>query len=324
MIINISILVVLLILSAFFSAVEVAFVSLTDARVEAIVKRKMPRAKLIKKLKSRPRKLLVTILIGNNIVNIGAASFATVVATSLFESSVVGITTGVMTLLVLIFGEIIPKSLAANHPKKFASISAPILHVLEIVGYPIILIFEWITNIFAGKHRPDKISEEELRAMAKAGKKQGSIENYEEFILHRLFEMNDIEVGDIMTKRNKINYVKDNITIDEVADVMADKPHTRYPVISKNLDDVVGLALAKDALAEFNNDHEDRSIKKITRPILRVSVNMKIDLLMKKFQKEKTHMALVTDKKNKTLGLVTLENVLEELVGEIIDETDLG
>jgi putative hemolysin len=323
MIIEIIILVFLLILSAFFSAAEVAFTTLTDARVEAIVKRKMPRARLIKKLKSNPRKLLVTILIGNNIVNIASASIATVVVTEFFQSAVIGITTGVMTFMVLVFGEILPKSYASNHPKRFAIVASPIIYFLGTVSWPIVIIFEKMTNFLAGKHKPDMVNEEELRAMARAGKKQGAIENDEEFILHRLFEMNDIKVGDIMTKRDKINYVRDNITIDEVADVMSDNPHTRYPVVNKNLDDVIGLTLAKDALAEFNNDHEDRSIKKIVRPILRVDVDMKIDRLMQKFQKEKTHMALVVDKKDKTLGLVTLENVLEELVGEIIDETDL-
>ena len=131
MLTNLIILIVLLVLSAFFSATEVAFISLTDAKVATMVKRRLPRAKLIRKLKSKPRRLLVAILIGNNIVNIAAASLATIVTADLFDSAVLGITTGVMTLLVLIFGEIIPKSYAANYSKKFAIFSAPILYYLH-------------------------------------------------------------------------------------------------------------------------------------------------------------------------------------------------
>ena len=323
MITNIIILVTLLILSAFFSASEVAFVSLTDSRVATMIKRKLPRAKLVKKLKSNPRRLLVTILIGNNIVNIAAASLATVVAADLFQSAVIGITTGVMTLLVLIFGEIVPKSYATNHVKKIVILSTPILYVFQMIGWPIVIIFEGLSNLLTGKHKPDRIYEEELKAMALLGKKQGTIEKDEEMILNRLFEMNDIEAGDIMTQKKKVKFLKDIMTIDEVADVIVGDPHTRFPIVHNNFDKVVGLVYAKDILAAFNDDTEDRSITKIMRPFFVVKMDIKIDRLMQIFQKKKIHMAVVVDEKGKNRGVVTLEDVLEELVGEIIDETDL-
>lgn len=323
MLINITILVILLILSAFFSATEVAFVSLTDSRVETMVKRKLPRALLVQKLKSNPRRLLVTILIGNNIVNIAAASLATVVATGLFESAVIGITTGVMTLLVLIFGEIIPKSYATNRVKKLAIWSAPILYFVQMIIWPVVILFEGLSNLLTGRHRPDKVYEEELKAMALIGKKQGTIEKDEEMILNRLFEMNDIEAGDIMTPKKNVKFLKDTLTIDEVADVIILDPHTRFPIVQNNFDKVVGLAYAKDILAAFHGETEDRSITKIMRPFFKVKMDVKIDRLMQIFQKKKIHMAIVVDEKGKNRGVVTLEDVLEELVGEIVDEMDI-
>ena len=323
MLVNILILVVLLACSAFFSASEVAFVSLTEARVAALVKRKIPRAQLIKKLKSKPRRLLITVLIGNNLVNIAAASFATVISVDFFKSAVVGITTGVMTFLILIFGEIVPKAYSINHKKRIATFSAPILYVLQIIAWPIIIFFEWITNIFAGKHEPDRIYEEELKAMAMLGKDQGTIESGEELILNRLFELNDTPVKDVMTSRKDVKYLSDNMTIDEAADVVVKDPHTRFPVVNGTLDKIIGLAYAKDILVAFNDNNEDWSVKKIVRPSFEVKVDLKIDDLMKMFQKNKIHMALVKDKSGKTLGIVTLEDVLEELVGEIVDEHDI-
>ncbi|MFH1947043.1 MAG: hemolysin family protein [Candidatus Magasanikbacteria bacterium] len=321
---NLIVLILLLILSAFFSASEVAFISLTEARVETMVRRKIKRAVLVKKLKSRPRRLLITILIGNNIVNIAAASLATIVATDFFQSAVLGITTGIMTLLVLIFGEILPKSYAGSHAKKFAIFSAPFLYLIEIIGWPIIIVFEWLTNFLTGKHKPEKVSEDELKAMAQAGQRQGTIEKGEALILNRLFQMNDVTARNVMTEKKEINYLKDNIFIDEAADIILQNPHTRFPIIHDSLDNVVGLVHSRDVLAAFNEDHEDRSIKKIIRPILKTKTTTKIDDLLRRFQLRKIHMAIVQDVNKKTKGLVTLEDVLEELVGEIFDEYDLS
>ncbi len=324
MITNLVVLILLLILSAFFSASEVAFISLTDSKVETMVRKRLKRAKLVKKLKSRPRKLLITILIGNNIVNIAAASLATIVTADFFQSAVLGITTGIMTILVLIFGEIIPKSYAAGYAKKFATFSAPFLWFIGLLGWPVILMFEWLTNTLTGKPKPDRISEEELKIMAETGEQQGTIESNEVFILSRLFKMNDVTARMIMTSKNEINFIKDDISIDEAADIILQNPHTRFPVIHQKIDNVIGLVHSRDVLAAFNDDHEDRSIKKIIRPIIKIKSVMKVDDLLKKFQKRKIHMAIVQDVNKKTKGLVTLEDVLEELVGEIWDEYDLG
>lgn len=314
-------LLVLLILSAFFSAAEVAFVTLTQAKVEAMVKCRLPRSKQIRKLKKSPRKLLVAILIGNNVVNIGASSLATVVMANFFDSAVIGITTGIMTLLVLVFGEIIPKSYATNHPKKFAIFATPIVRFLIFFLYPFIIIFEGITNVVAGKETADSISEEELLALAKSGTKQGVIEHAEGVMIERLFAFNDITAEDIMTPRVNIISMYHNGTVKEAIEVIEVNPFTRYPVMKKTPDNIVGFVHARDVL--LAQKKKKKQIKSILRPMLTVPKQMKIDELMKEFQKRSTHMAVVVDEFGGTEGIITFEDVIEELVGEIADEHDI-
>ncbi len=323
MITNLIILLVLLVLSAFFSAAEVAFVSLTDAKVKSMVKRKLPRAKKIKKLLENPRRLLVTILIGNNIVNIASASLATIVASEMFQSAVLGITTGVMTLLILIFGEIIPKSYATNHNKKFAIFSSPVLGFLQFILWPFIIVFEWMTNLFAGKQKLESISEEELKIMAQTGAQQGTIEKEEKQMIERLFQFNDITAEDIMTPRVNMVYLEDEMKIEEAAKIIKKSVHTRFPVISETPDNIIGYVHSRDMLLAYMQDKEKASIKKLVIPILRVPQQMKIDDLLHEFQKKQVHIALVQDEFGGTEGITTLEDVLEELVGEITDEHDV-
>jgi putative hemolysin len=321
--INFLILFVLLALSAFFSAAEVAFVSLTAAKVETMLKRKLPRSKLIHDLKKNPRRVLVTILIGNNLVNIGSASFATVVAADYFASAVIGITTGIMTLLVLIFGEIIPKSYATTHNKRFAIFAAPYLKVLQLVLLPVIVIFEGLTILFAGRQTEDAVSEEELRALAATALKQGAIEDDERAMLERLFKFNDINAHDIMTPRVKCVYLDSKMTIEEASRVVENNPHTRFPVVDGSPDNMIGFAHSRDLLISFANDKEKKSIQDIMHPILRIPKQMLLDDVLQEFQKTKTHIAVVFDEFGGTEGIITLEDVLEELVGEIADEHDV-
>lgn len=322
MITNIIILIVLLILSAYFSSAEVAFVTLNDAKVSSMVKRKLPRAKLVKKLKDSPRRLLITILIGNNIVNIAASSFATVVAIDIFDSGAVGIATGVMTLLVLVFGEIAPKSYAANHPKKFAIFAAPFLRLLQIILFPLVILFGWITTLVAGKQTQDTVSEDELIALARAGSKQGNIEHQEGKLIEKLFAFNDITAEDIMTPRVGVVFLNHNDSIAAVIDTISDHPYTRYPVMKKTPDHVVGFIHARDVLIATGKKRRS-SLKSLMHPIVTVPKQMPIDDVMLEFQKRRTHIAVVVDEFGGTEGIVTLEDVIEELVGEIADEHDL-
>ncbi|PIR76850.1 MAG: hypothetical protein COU30_05680, partial [Candidatus Magasanikbacteria bacterium CG10_big_fil_rev_8_21_14_0_10_38_6] len=321
---NTILLILLLLLSAFFSSAEVAFVTLTEAKVEAMVRKKLPRSRLVKQLKRRSRRLLVTILVGNNIVNIWASSLATIVAIDIFDSAAVGIATGAMTLLILMFGEIIPKAYAANHPQTFAVWFSVPLRIFQLSAFPIIVLFEWMTNLVAGKYRQDKVSEEELLALAKASTKQGNIEHSEGKMIERLFAFNDITAEDIMTPRVQVAFLNNTHTIDEATNLIKNHPYTRYPVMANTPDTIIGYVHSRDVLLAYHTDKEEESIENIMHTIFAVPRQMRIDDLMVEFQKRKTHIAIVVDEFGGTEGVVTFEDIIEELVGEIADEHDIG
>lgn len=317
------ILLIFILCSAFFSAAEVAFVSLSSAKVDAMVAHNAPKATLVQYLKKNPRRLLVTILIGNNIVNIASASLATVVANELFDSGVVGITTGIMTLVILVFGEIIPKSYAANHPKRFATLSSQFIRALEWIGFPVIIIFESLTNLLAGKQTADRISEEELRAMAAVSAKQGLIETQEGKMIERLFAFNDITAEDIMTPRVDVEFLGYEMTLNEARAAIEESGYTRFPVMRETPDTIIGYVHAKDVLQLILDGKESQLLKDHARSLVRIPKQMPIDQLLKQFQKEQVHIAVVLDEYGGTEGVVTLEDVIEELVGEIADEHDI-
>lgn len=322
--ISILILLLFIVASAFFSAAEVAFLALSDAKVQSMVERKVLKSNIVKKLTKNRRQLLVTILIGNNIVNIAASSLATIVVGEFFQSAVLGLTTGIMTLLILIFGEIIPKSYASNHPKKFAIFSVRMLRFFQIITYPLVVIFEWMTNLVAGKQTAASVSEEEIRAIAKAGSEQGGIEQGEGQMIERLFAFNDITAEDIMTPRVHVTTISAVSTIDQATAQVKDNPFTRYPLIEESVDHIVGYVHSRDILLAHHRDQEESSITEILLPILVVPKQMPIDDVMKEFQKKRAHMAVVVDEYGGTAGIVTFEDVIEELVGEIADEHDIS
>lgn len=311
---------------AFFAAAEMAFVSLTDAKIETMIRKRLPHAELIKKLKSNNRHLLITILIGNNIVNIAAASLATVIAESFFDSAVIGITTGVMTIIGLIFGDMIPKTYASNYPKRVAIFAAPYLQFFEWIARPIVSVFENLTSVFAGTPKAQLISEEELRALAQISMAQGTIEKNKALMLERLFKFSDITAKDIMTPRVNVAYMEKDTTVEEAINIILTQPHTRFPVYEKTPDAVVGFLHSRDLLLATSEGtlSKETSIEKIVRPILTVPKQMRLNELLKQFQKKQTHIANVMDEYGGTEGMVTLEDVLEELVGEITDEHDVS
>ncbi|MCB9799109.1 HlyC/CorC family transporter [Candidatus Nomurabacteria bacterium] len=322
MLTNLIVLLVLLLLSAFFSGAEVAFLSLSDAKVDSMVSKKLPRSKLIKKLRSNPRRILVTILIGNNIVNIAASSFATVVATDLFDSAVVGIVTGVMTLLILIIGEILPKAYATAHPQKFAiSVSLP-LRIFQWISWPLVVAFEFLSNLMTGKHQELNVSEEELKAMAKLGAKQGSIQIEEGQMLEKILAFNDISAEDIMTPRVHVTFIQDDQPIYHAAEIIKENQYTRYPIYHDTPDNVTGFVHSRDVLLGLHTKKET-TIKDVLLPIVTIPKQMRLDDIMREFQKRQTHIAVVVDEYGGTEGIVTFEDVIEELVGEISDEHDI-
>ncbi len=320
-------LVILIILSGFFSGGETAVVSLSDAKVRSITKSKTRKALLLKKIKSDPHRLLITILIGNNLVNIGASVLATALFVDLFGSAGLGIATGVMTFFVLVFGEITPKSFATKYPVKISLFFAYPIYILQKIFSPVIWLLDKLVKFLiksTGGPTESKVSEDEIKALIDMGAEGGSIEKREKELLQNILRFNDIEVEEVMTPRVAIDALSDESTLQEAIDFVIKKPHTRIPVFKENLDNIVGIVTTKDilALSEKFNTNKKLGNLKLMKPIL-VPVSKKIDVLFKEFQKARQHLAIAIDEYGGTAGIVTLEDLLEEIVGEIADETDI-
>jgi CBS domain containing-hemolysin-like protein len=319
---------ILLILSGFFSSAETAFFSLSDGKLRLLETQKKKNARLIVRLKSDPQRLLITILIGNNIVNLFTASYATVVASNFFGSAALGIATGLTTLFILIFGEIVPKSLAFTHNVKVTQIGAPLLYALSVVFYPIahvlLILNKYVNHLFGG-HTVNKVTEDEIRIMARMGVEGGHIEYREHKMIENVFSFNDIEVGDIATPLYKVTFVNGMVPIDQIAYFVSQTRYSRFPVYDDNdTDDIIGYIHSNTIMKVLNSDDRDTLVKDHISPIKRVDETMKIERVFRSMQRNKTHLYLVHRENipDDVIGLVTLENLLEEIVGEIEDETD--
>jgi CBS domain containing-hemolysin-like protein len=325
---QIFLLVLLLILSGFFSGSETAIISLSNARVRTLVTEKRKNSRILDLLKRDPHKLLITILIGNNLVNIGASVLATVVFTDLFGSTGLGIATGVMTFLVLVFGEITPKSFATKYAVGMSLFVAKPLYIMQIIFSPVIWILNKLVrllmNIMGSEYIDEEVSEEEIKALIELGAEKGSIEKREKELLKNILQFNDITVEEVMTPRVSIDALPEESSLQEAIDFVIKKSHSRIPIYKDTIDNIVGIVTIKDILmlSEEYNDNKKLENCDLKKPLF-VPVSKKIDILFKEFQKARTHIAIVIDEYGGTAGIVSLEDLLEEIVGEIIDESDI-
>lgn len=314
--------------SALFSGAETAFFSLTPARVRLLVHRKRFAAKKIEFLKMRPRRLLITVLVGNNIVNIFAASYATVIASHFFESAAIGIATGVTTIMVLIFGEILPKSFAIAHKERIASVTVWPIYIVYIVLFPIIMIFYQINILFyklmRTTHDPDEVNEEEIRILTRMGMESGAIDLHEHEMIENVFQFNDIIVRDVMTPIHNIESISATVPIEQIAFFVSQIGHSRYPVHDGNDDVYVGYIHINTIMQKLNSGERDRPVGDFISSIYYIDENVTIERAFRRMNKRYSHMFIVRDAKGCNVGLVTLEDILEELVGEIVDETDMS
>ena len=314
------ILIILLLLSGFFSSAETALFSISKAKAIHLAKQKGATNRLIKKMKDDPHRLLSTILIGNNFVNVGASAIATAITINLVSSHAVGITTGIMTFLILIFGEIFPKSIATRNNVLIARLVIFPLYWLSIILTPLILFLNFIPKLTGKIHKKPIVTEEELMTFVEVVEEEGGIEEEEKELIENIFEFDDTNASEIMTPRADMFVIegKEPLNLEEIVR----SGYTRIPVIDGNIDNVVGILNVKDLLRHQTKSDEAADVIKIMRQPYFVPENKKLDSLLKQFKQRKQHMAIVVDEHGGVSGLITLEDALEEIVGEIVDETD--
>ena len=316
-------LVFLVVMSAYFSATETAFSSLNRVRMKSKADGGNQRAALALELEEDYDRLLSTILIGNNSVNITATTVSTVLFTKLLPVYGPTVSTVVLTVIILIFGEISPKSLAKENAEDFAMFSAPILRVFIALLRPVNFLFtQWkrlLTKLLR-KKAEDGITEEELITMVDQAEDEGGLDQHESQLIRAAIEFNDLEVEEILTPRVDVVAVEDTDSMDEIARTFAENGYSRLPVYHEDIDDIVGVIHEKDFHAARYHGRED--VQGIISPVLYTTGNTKISHLLRILQREKAHMVIVVDEYGGTEGLVTLEDIVEELVGEIWDEHD--
>ena len=313
---SILILVLLITMSAYFSATETAYSSLNKIKLKSIANKGNKKAKLALELSEKYDSVISTILIGNNIVNIATASLATVLFTKLLGSSGVTVSTIVMTILILIFGEISPKSIAKDIPESFAIVSAPLLN-----AFCIILKWKKVINKVFKIQKHSGITEDEILTIAEEAENEGGINPQQLEIIKSAIELNDQEVIEAFTPRVDMVAIKDSCSKEELLNLFIESGFSRIPVYHDNIDNVIGIINEKDLInIVVNNKNEE--ISSIIKPLNVIQPHMKLSQLLKVLQNNKSHMALIADEYGGTMGIITLEDILEELVGEIWDEHD--
>ncbi|MFT4283131.1 MAG: hemolysin family protein [Candidatus Woesearchaeota archaeon] len=323
---NIILLILTIVFSGFFSGAEVALVSVSKLRARQLAESKVRNAKYLNYLKENFTKTLIAILIGNNVVNIGGSAIATQIALLYFDNLGVAIATGIMTFLILTFGEIIPKTFAAKHAVKMSLNISPIIYALMFVLSPIIWGFHKFSvfiNKF-GKQGQDEylVTEQELKYMVRLGEQQGQIKPDEKEMIQNILRFDDTYVEEVMTPRTEIFALDQNMKIKDAMQIIIDQSFSRIPVFEENLDKIKGIVMVKDLLTSLNKKTKAKRLKDIAKPAIFVPENKKIDSLLKELQKESSHMAVVVNEHGGVEGIVTIEDLLEEIVGDIFDESD--
>jgi CBS domain containing-hemolysin-like protein len=320
------ILLVLLVLSGAFSGAETALVSLSMARVEALVGEGRSGALALYHLKKDPSRMLTTILIGNNLVNIAASALATVIATREFGSAGPGIAVGLLTLVILVFGEITPKSLATRYSERISLfIAVPLRWFMRLI-YPLVWFFgnftTWVHGLTGGQSDPT-ITESELIGMLGYGVREGEIRHHEKLIIERVFAFNDLKVRDVMTPKGKIFSLDADLTVAQALPLITQAQYSRIPLFTARDNHFIKVLYLRDLLDAVSSRQMEMRLDSIAHEPLFVPQYQDIDDLFATFRRRNRHLAIVVDEYGEERGIVTLEDLLEELVGEIYDESDI-
>ncbi|MDD4484088.1 MAG: hemolysin family protein [Methanoregula sp.] len=316
--------IICVVLSAFFSSSEVALISITKAKVRTLTNDNKPGAAALAKLKENPDHFLITILIGNTVVNIAAAAIATAIAISVFGNIGVGIATGVVTIILLIFGEIGPKIYASRASDTYARAVAPVILAMSRGLSPVIWAIEKVSPSLGLKKEDAEpaVTEEEIKEWIDVGKEEGTIEQDEKEMLYSVLEFGDTTAREIMTPRVDVIAMEDTTTIPEAIRIFNETGFSRIPVYHEQLDNITGVLNVKDVFSAMVSKRKDISIKEIMYDPTFVPETKKIDDLLKELQVHRVQIAVVIDEYSSFVGIVTVEDILEELVGDIMDEYD--
>ena len=325
-ILDLAIIIILIMLSSFFSSAETALTTVNPIRIRSLSEQGNKRAALLCIIIENPAKMLSTILIGNNIVNMAVSALTTTVTIRILGNAFVGAATGILTLFILLFGEITPKTLAKTHPEKTAMAYAPIIHINMIILTPLIFIIDHLEHLVMRvlnidpNARENVMTEGELRTLVNVGQEDGAIEKEEKQMIYNVFDFGDSTASDVMVPRIDMDFVEVNADRSQLLEVFRKHRHTRFPVYEDSTDNVIGTINMKDLILDSSADR--LSIRSILRdPYFTYEHKPTADLLLE-MRKASVNLAIVLDEYGATAGLVTLEDLLEEIVGEIRDEYD--
>lgn len=320
---NIILIVILVMLSAFFSATETAFSSVNKTRLKTLANNGNKKAEKTLELAESYDRLLSTILIGNNIVNIMSASLMTVIFVTFFPIYGASISTVVMTCIVLIFGEVIPKSIAKEMPETFAMYATSFISVLMVIFAPVNAFFTLLKKILVKIFKfenDDSMTQEELLTIVEEAEQEGDLEEHESDLICAAIEFNDLDVRDVLTPRVDVVAIDIKMPLDTIESIFKESGYSRLPVYENTIDNIVGVIHEKDFFHLYYT--KKGTLKSIVASVVYTNPHFKISSLLRQLQSSKTHMAVVIDEYGGTAGIITLEDILEELVGEIWDEHD--
>ncbi len=318
--------VICLLLSGLFSGAEIAFFSLSETKLQTMAEEGRRAAKLALSLRQNPQRLLSTILIGNNVVNLTAAALISMVAFEHFGSEAVAIATGGLTIFVLIFGEIIPKTLSAKHAPSAVQFFAHMIYWMEKLFAPALFLLEpLILKLTGGRGLAVPfVTKEELKIMIETGGKTGVLETEKVEMIKNLFEFTELTAKDVMTPRIDTVVIDSNLSLDEAKDDLFNTKHSRIPIYDGLRDNITGILYRTHALIELAQGNRTVKLKELALPPIFIPISKPVGDLLKQFQGEKRHLAVVVNEFGGVMGIVTTEDLLEEVVGDILDETDVS
>ncbi|MFB5623265.1 MAG: hemolysin family protein, partial [Nitrosarchaeum sp.] len=313
-------------LSGFFSGLEVALVGTRKSTVNQLIKQKVKGANALYKLKTNPGWMMASVNLGNNVVNVGSSAFATSIALRLFGNDGLAIAVGIMTFLILVFGEITPKTYCNANATKVALRFSPVLLIFGYAFWPVVKVLEIITKsivkLTGSSYHGPLITEEEIRGIVEQGLADKALEKDESELVHSALEFDDTVIRAVMTPRTKMFTLPAKMLLFDALPLINENPHSRIPIFGESQDDIVGFVHVRDILTHIEKENKMVTLEQVARKPVFASQEKMVSSLLKEMKGRKTHMAIVIDEHGGVEGLVTFEDLIEEIVGDVEDETD--